>query len=130
MNSNTQIQIHFPQPGDWEHYILTALWDDDEGYTCRRTYHPGDLSEDQRQTLQETVADLVALDAPWQATHVTAFLNASGSEEQGEAIVLILDACRSDGACKTLTPAECPQLMLTDAAMLNTFRQMTCMQTT
>ncbi len=122
MNTDTQIQIHFPQPGEWDYFQLTALWRDAEGYDCRREYRPEDIPAAHRLTLQGIVEGLVGLDAPWQATHVIAVAELVESGP-AEAVLLELHARRADGACRSFTHADYPQLRLTAPAVLTAFWQ-------
>ncbi len=128
MNSQPQIQIHFPYPGEWQHFLLTSLWEDAEGFCCRRTYQPEDLSAQQLHILEESVATLVQLEAPWQATHVIATLRPAEDDAGAEAIHLSLNARRPDGASRIFTPADYPQLQLSHATAVRLFRQMTGME--
>ncbi len=112
--------------------MLTALWQDSEGYQCRRTYRPEELPVEYLPTLQGIVSRLVALEEPWQATHVSAAVFTSQvieSEEEMaaepvESVRLTLTARRADGASRCFTCEDYPQLQLTDADSIRAFRQL------
>ncbi len=126
MPTNAQIQIHFPLPGEWGQFTLTALWQDAQGYACRRSYAPQDIPEEHLGTLQGIVSSLIALDEPWQATHVAARLHGESAGE--EAVELIIHARRADGATRSFCSEDYPQLRLADAAVIAAFRQLTTQQ--
>ncbi len=119
MTTDAHIQIHFPTPGEWGHFLLTALWQDAEGYSCRRSYHPEEIPAGHLPTLQAVVASLVGLGEPWQATHVVARLS-----EEADAVELCVNARRADGASRSFTGEDYPQLRLQDAAAIHFFTQM------
>ncbi len=139
MNTNTQIQIHFPLPGEWGEFLLTALWKDAEGYACRRQYDAQELKAEQAEALAGVIRTLVSLGEPWACTHAAAELQEivpEGEPTKGdtepepvptqEAIRLTVHARRdADGATRIFTPADYPQLLLTDAALLSVFRGLT-----
>ncbi len=130
MSTRAQIQIHFPVPGDWERFRLTALWLDGTGYACRQSYGPAELPSSHQPALRGVVARLVALDEPWQASHVAVepcFPELSeGVESSGPvALALLISARRADGARRRFTPQDYPELLLTDAEVLTAFNALT-----
>ncbi len=116
-----QIQIHFPIPGEWNQFLLTALWQDAEGYECRRSYTPADIPTSHQPALQAVVDTLVALDAPWQVNHVIAEYGDKEDRLELTAHVQRL----ADGAERYLTSAEIPQLRLSDPAAIALFHHLT-----
>ncbi len=136
MSTHAQIQLHFPCPGDWGRFLLTALWRDAAGYACRSSYAPAELPAAHLPALQSVVARLVALDEPWQATHVAVepcFPEEEASADAGAslpvaepvALALIIEARRADGARRSFSPQDYPEFRLEDAAALVAFRQLT-----
>lgn len=44
--NNAEIQIQFPQPGQWGDFTLTAIYRDADGYTRTDRYKQEDLPAD------------------------------------------------------------------------------------
>ena len=59
--NNAEIQIQFPQPGQWGDFTLTAIYRDADGYTRTDRYTQEDLPADQAPALASVVAALVGL---------------------------------------------------------------------
>ncbi len=114
----TQIQLHFPLPGEWERYVLTALWHTQAGAAYRRQYTPQTLPAGAAAVLRQLVAGIVALEAPWQAVHVIARL-----ADDDTAVELTVAARGDDGGRREYTSADYPELRLTDAAIREAFTQ-------
>ncbi len=142
MHNDSIICISFPVLGDWSKFVMTAMWTDDEGFRNRRAYRSQDLTEAQLHPLQKVIASLVALDAPWQATHAVASLHVPSAAaavespfvvEEGaapslpdeEAVLLTINARRADGARRLFTHGDYPDLRLNDAALIATFKHFT-----
>lgn len=58
---NAEIQIQFPQPGNWQEFTLTAVYEDAGGYTRTVRYTPADIPAEQAPAMQAVVAALVGL---------------------------------------------------------------------
>lgn len=43
---NEEIQIQFPQPGNWQEFTLTAIYQDKGGYRPPARYTPADIPAD------------------------------------------------------------------------------------
>ena len=71
---NAEIQIQFPRPGEWGEFTLTAVYQDEEGYTRIDRYTQDEIPADQTPAMQAVVAALVGLAEPWQASQVWAHL--------------------------------------------------------
>lgn len=141
----SQIQIHFENLGEWDNFILTALYTDVEGYSCRDEYNSQNLPDEYKGTFAAIVASIAGLEEPWQAAHVVADyqpytpateqeLDENGNviheatEEQQEVVNLTVNARRkSDRARRSFTKDDYPQLMLTDEATIAAFKQLTHM---
>lgn len=57
--NNAEIQIQFPQPGNWQEFTLTAVYQDEEGYTRIDRYQQNDVPEEQTPAMAAVVAALV-----------------------------------------------------------------------
>ncbi len=140
----SQIQFHFPRPGDWGNFIMTSLYDDAEGYACRDTYHPQDIPAEWQDALTGVIASIVALDEPWRAVHVAASYRAytpsadavlddegnmltPAQDELTEAVLLTVRARRKDNpaSCRTFTQGDFPVLCQTDEAVISAFKHFT-----
>lgn len=73
--NNAEIQIQFPQPGQWGDFTLTAIYRDADGYTRTDRYKQEDLPADQAPAMEAVVTALVGLAEPWKAVQVWARLD-------------------------------------------------------
>lgn len=69
-----EIQIQFPKPGNWQEFILTAIYQDADGFTRVARYTPAEIPAEQAPAMQAVVAALVGLSEPWKACQVWARL--------------------------------------------------------
>ena len=53
--NNAEIQIQFPQPGQWGDFTLTAIYRDADGYTRTDRYKQEDLPADQAPAMEAVV---------------------------------------------------------------------------
>ena len=72
--NDAEIQIQFPQPGNWQEFTLTPIYQDADGYTRTDRYTADEIPADQAPAMQAVVAALVGLAEPWQAVQVWARL--------------------------------------------------------
>lgn len=72
--NNAEIQIQFPQPGNWQEFTLTPIYRDAGGYRPPARYTQDDIPAEQALAMQAVVAALVGLSEPWQASQVWARL--------------------------------------------------------
>ncbi len=128
MDKNAQINISFPNPGEWNVFRLTALWDDEEGFSCRRPYRPDDLTGEQVEVLTAAIGNVVGLGAPWAASHAVVHLESvAPTAEQTfapyEVLELDVYAKRdSDGATRHFTSKDLPVLRTEDARAIELFK--------
>lgn len=134
MNSS-EIQIQFPQPGKWEEFTLTAVYQDADGYTRTARYAADEIPADQAPAMQAVVAALVGLGEDWQAVQVwarlgnTSVLNNSAGDDEAvefrEAVLLTIEAVNSLGGRRIFTPGNYVQFILMDFASISFFKYFT-----
>lgn len=135
--NNAEIQIQFPLPGQWDKFILTAIYQDAEGYTRTDSYTQDDIPADQAPALSAVVAALVGLAEPWQASQVWARLDhvlsswpisEDGPFEMAEAISLTVGAVNDQGGRRIFTPAQYQEFTITSLAAVAFFKHFTTKQ--
>ena len=117
---NAEIQIQFPQPGNWQEFTLTAVYEDAGGYTRTVRYTPADIPAEQAPAMQAVVAALVGLAEPWQAVQVWARLKEFYAPE--EAVELTVEAVNPQGGRRVFTSRDYPEFVITDPAAVEFFR--------
>lgn len=133
--NNAEIQIQFPQPGQWGDFTLTAIYQDAEGYTRTDSYTQDDIPADQAPALTAVVAALVGLAEPWQAAqvwarlgHVTALAPDEPfdpAEVEIEAVELTVEAINPQGGRRMFTIADYPEFTITSLAAVEFFKHFT-----
>ena len=129
MNSS-EIQIQFPQPGKWEEFTLTAVYQDADGYTRTARYAADEIPADQAPAMQAVVAALVGLGEDWQAVQVWAtqdwYYPDPVSEDNPivavEAVYLAVEAVNPHGGRRIFTDRDYPAFIITDPAAVEFFR--------
>lgn len=126
--NNAEIQIQFPRPGQWDEFILTPIYPDEEGYTRIDRYQQNDVPEEQTPAMQAVVAALVGLSEPWQASQVWARLKEFYAPEVDdpmrttETVDLTVEAVNPQGGRRVFTSRDYPVFVLTDPAAVEFFR--------
>ena len=130
--NNAEIQIQFPQPGNWQEFTLTAIYPDEEGYTRIDRYQQNDVPEEQTPAMQAVVAALVGLGEDWQAVQVWARLGitmtydvANERSEYVFAVVLTVEAVNPQGGRRVFTSRDYPEFIVTDPAAVDFFKYFT-----
>ena len=133
--NNAEIQIQFPQPGQWGDFTLTAIYRDAEGYTRTDSYTQDDIPADQAPALSSVVSALVGMAEPWQASqvwarlgHVTALAPDEPfepAEIEIEAVELTIEAINPQGGRRTFTTANYPEFTLTTLPVVAFFKHFT-----
>ena len=126
---NEEIQIQFPQPGNWQEFTLTAVYQDADGYTRTARYAPNEIPADQAPAMQAVVSALVGLAEPWQAVQVWARLGitmtydvANDRSEYVFAVVLTVEAVNPQGGRRVFTSRDYPEFVITDPAAVEFFK--------
>lgn len=127
---NAEIQIQFPQPGQWQKFSMTAVYQDAEGYTRTDRYTQDDIPAEQAPAMSAVVAALVGLGEDWQASQVWARRNwvlrfsrgDAGSYQTKEVVILTVEAINAQGGRKLFTAIEYPSFVLKDSASVEFFK--------
>ena len=59
--NNAEIQIQFPQPGNWQEFTLTPIYHDKGGYRPPTRFTQDEIPADQAPAMAAVVAALVGL---------------------------------------------------------------------
>lgn len=133
--NNAEIQIQFPQPGQWDEFTLTPIYQDADGYTRTDRYTQDEIPANQTPAMAAVVAALVELGEDWQAVQVwarlgnTSVLNNSAGDDEAvefrEAVLLTIEAVNSLGGRRIFTPGNYAQFILMDFASISFFKYFT-----
>ena len=129
---NAEIQIQFPQPGNWQEFTLTPIYQDAGGYRPPARYTADEIPAEQAPAMAAVVAALVGLAEPWQAAQVWArlgkdalSLTEDGTYEMIEAVSLTVEAVNDQGGRRIFTTINYPAFVLTDPAAVAFFKYFT-----
>ncbi|PNC87352.1 hypothetical protein CXU03_08830 [Akkermansia muciniphila] len=126
-----EIQIQFPKPGNWQEFILTAIYQDADGFTRVARYTPAEIPAEQAPAMQAVVAALVGLSEPWKAVQVWARLKEFYAPEEDdsvrtvETVDLTVEAVNPQGGRRVFTSRDYPVFVLTDPAAVEFFKHFT-----
>lgn len=129
---DNQIQIRFPEPGEWDRFNMTAVYPDADGFTQSKSYTQDDIPADQAPALAAVVAALVGLSEPWQASQVWARMAAVDYDDDLdpvpiviECVVLTVEAVNVQGGRRIFTHYDYPEFIITDDEAVAFFRYFT-----
>ena len=127
--NNAEIQIQFPQPGEWQEFTLMPIYQDKGGYRPPARYTQDEIPADQALAMQAVVSALVELAEPWQAVQVWARLGitmtydvANDRSEYVFAVVLTVEAVNPQGGRRVFTSRDYPAFVITESAAVAFFR--------
>ena len=127
--NNAEIQIQFPQPGQWDEFTLTAIYQDKGGYRPPARYTQDEIPADQALAMQAVVSALVELAEPWQAVQVWARLGitmtydvANDRSEYVFAVVLTVEPVNPQGGRRVFTSRDYPAFVITEPSAVEFFR--------
>ena len=129
--NNSEIQIQFPQPGNWQEFTLTAIYPDEEGYTRIDRYQQNDVPEEHAPAMQAVVSALVGLGEDWQAVQVWARLKEFYNPEVDdpmrttETVDLTVEAVNPQGGRRVFTSRDYPAFVITDPTAMAFFKHFT-----
>ena len=132
--NNEEIQIQFPQPGNWQEFTLTAIYPDEEGYTRTARYTQDEIPADHTPAMQAVVAALVGMGEDWQAVQVWARLTKFYAPEmenpmrEGEAVELTVEAVNARGGRRMFTSRDYPEFTVASPAAVEFFKFFTTNQ--
>ena len=125
--NNAEIQIQFPQPGNWQEFILTPIYRDAGGYRPPARYTQDEIPADQAPAMQAVVSALVGLSEPWQASPVWARRKEFYAPEVDdpmrttETVDLTVEAVNPQGGRRVFTSRDYPDFVITDPAAVEFF---------
>ena len=133
MMNDAEIQIQFPQPGNWQEFTLTPIYQDAGGYRPPARYTADEIPADQAPAMQAVVAALVGLAEPWQAVQVWARLGKDvltlaedGAYTMIDAVSLTVEAVHAETKGRRIfTVSDYPAFILTDPAAVEFFNYFT-----
>ena len=129
-----EIQIQFPKPGNWQEFILTAIYQDADGFTRVARYTPAEIPAEQAPAMAAVVAALVGLGEDWQAVQVWAHLMTATvyNEDdpytptgQRDEVALDVEAVNPQGGRRVFTSRDYPAFVITDPAAVEFFKHFT-----
>ena len=130
--NNSEIQIQFPQPGNWQEFTLTAIYPDEEGYTRIDRYQQNDVPEEQTPAMAAVVAALVGLGEDWQAVQVWARLKEFFAPEADdpmrtlETVELTVEAVHAETKGRRMfTARDYPSFTVASPAAVDFFKYFT-----
>ena len=129
--NNAEIQIQFPQPGQWDEFILTPIYRAKSGYRSPARFNQDDIPADQAPAMEAVVAALVGRGEDWQAGQVWARLKEFYAPEEddpmrtAETVDLTVEAVNPQGGRRVFTSRDYPEFIVTDPAAVDFFKYFT-----
>lgn len=130
--NNAEIQIQFPQPGQWDEFTLTPIYQDAGGYIRTVRYTADDIPTDHAPAMQAVVASLVGMGEDWQAVQVWARLKEFYAPEEddpvrtAETVDLTVEAVHAETRGRRIfTASDYPAFIITDPAAVDFFKHFT-----
>lgn len=129
--NNSEIQIQFPQPGNWQEFTLTAIYQDAGGYRPPARFTQDEIPAEHAPAMQSVVTALVGLGEDWQAVQVWAHLiTATVYNEddpytptgQRDEVALDVEAVNEQGGRRIFTPYQYPEFIISDPAAVEFFK--------
>lgn len=129
--NNAEIQIQFPQPGQWDEFTLTPIYQDADGYTRTDRYTADEIPAEQAPAMESVVAALVGLGEDWQAVQVWARLKEICARQGDdpvrtvETVDLTVEAVNSQGGRRIFTARDYPEFTVASPAAVDFFKYFT-----
>ena len=126
--NNAEIQIQFPQPGEWQEFTLMPIYQDKGGYRPPARYTQDEIPADQALAMEAVVAALVGMGEDWQAVQVWARLKEFYAPEEddpmrtAETVDLNVEAVNPQGGRRVFTSRDYPAFVITESAAVAFFR--------
>ena len=133
MMNDAEIQSQFPQPGKWEEFTLTAIYQDKGGYRPPARYTQDEIPANQTPAMESVVAALVGLGEDWQAVQVWARLGKDvltlaedGAYTMIDAVSLTVEAVHAETKGRRIfTVSDYPEFIITDPGAVAFFKYFT-----
>lgn len=131
--NNGEIQIQFPQPGNWQEFTLTPIYQDKGGYRPPARYTADEIPAEQAPAMAAVVSALVGLSEPWQAVQVWARLGKDvltlaedGAYTMIDAVSLTVEAVHAETKGRRIfTVYDYPEFIITDPGAVAFFKYFT-----
>lgn len=129
--NNAEIQIQFPQPGNWQEFTLTPIYRDTDGYRPPARFTQDEIPAEHAPAMQAVVSALVGLSEPWQASQVWARLKEFYAPEVDdpmrttETVDLTVGAVNSQGGRRIFTARDYPEFTVSSPAAVDFFKYFT-----
>ena len=130
--NNSEIQIQFPKPGQWDEFILMPIYQDSGGYRPPARFNQDEIPADHAPAMQAVVAALVGLSEPWKAVQVWARLKEFYAPEEDdpvrtvETVDLTVEAVHAETkGHRIFTVSDYPAFIITDPAAVEFFKHFT-----
>ena len=106
-----EIHLQFPRPEQWNEFVMTARFPDNNGFVRSLCY---------------TQADIPAAQAPARLVQVTTYSdNQDSPPTTTEAVELSVEAVNTQGGRRTFTQVDYPEFVITDPAAVAFFKYFT-----
>ena len=128
---NAEIQIQFPQPGNWQEFTLTAIYQDAGGYRPPARYTADEIPAEQTPAMAAVVSALVGMGEDWQAVQVWARLKEFYAPESddpmrtAETVELTVEAVNSQGGRRIFTSRDYSEFTVASPAAVDFFKYFT-----
>lgn len=130
MMNNAEIQIQFPQPGEWQEFTLMPIYQDKGGYRPPARFNQDDIPADHAPAMAAVVTALVGLGEDWQASQVWARLGMVCTYDVADerykyvlAVDLTVEAVHAETkGRRVFTSRDYPAFVITDPAAVAFFK--------
>ena len=128
-----EIHLQFPRPGQWNEFVMTARFPDNNGFVRSLCYTQADIPAAQAPALEAAVAAIASMGEDWQASQAWARLvqvttysdNQDSPPTTTEAVELSVEAVNTQGGRRTFTQVNYPEFVITDPAAVAFFKYFT-----
>ena len=125
--------LQFPRPGQWNEFVMTARFPDNNGFVRSLCYTQADIPAAQAPALEAAVAAIASMGEDWQASQAWARLvqvttysdNQDSPPTTTEAVELSVEAVTTQGGRRTFTQVDYPEFVITDPAAVAFFKYFT-----
>ena len=124
--NNAELQFQFPEPGNWGKFILTAIFQDANGFVQYQRFSQDDISQEQAETFNEVVTRIAVLSDEWKALQVWVRLEqvtvsplpegGEVSPESRDAVALNVEAVNARGGRRLFTSQDYSEFTMVDGA--------------
>lgn len=125
-----EIHLQFPNPGQWDEFVMTARFPDSNGFVCSYRYTQDGIPADQAPALAAAVAAIASMGEDWQASQVWARLGVKRAPAESNSIYLLavelfVEAFNAQGGRRIFTARDYPEFMVADPAAVAFFKHFT-----